>query len=284
MSCYPLPRRDTGVASIRIGFVSRREQEPVQLARRLIEGLKGKAEVLVEPELAATLEMRPTAVEEMDADLIVSIGGDGTILRTIHKMRDPLPILGINMGTVGFLVDVEPADAHDVLQDLIRSGFEVDERSRLAIEVDRLDLPPATNEVALITASPAKMLEFVITVNGSPLESLRADGMIFATSTGSTAYAMSAGGPIVDPDVNAVVLVPVAPFKLSSRPWVISGDSVIQVELKSQGKEALVVVDGQTTAHIDHNDVVVMRRAEKPARFVKARPKGFYEKVKSKLA
>ncbi|WP_369424598.1 NAD(+)/NADH kinase, partial [Methanothrix sp.] len=144
-------------------------------------------------------------------------------------------------------------------------------------------LPPATNEVALITSSPAKMLDFEIKVNGSPLERLRADGMIFATSTGSTAYAMSAGGPIVDPHLDAIVLVPVAPFKLSARPWVIRGDSVIEVDLKLPGKEALVVVDGQTMATVTHGDEIVMRRAERPARFVKASRDGFYEKVKAKL-
>jgi len=101
-------------------------------------------------------------------------------------------------GTLGFLVDVEPKDAVSTIEQML-SGFEVDERARLKITLDGIDLPPATNEVALITASPAKMLDFEITVNGSILERLRADGMIFATSTGSTAYAMSAGGPIVDP-------------------------------------------------------------------------------------
>jgi len=222
-------------------------------------------------------------VEEMDVDFIVSIGGDGTILRTIHKMPDPKPILGINMGTVGFLVDVEPGDAVNTLEHLLL-GFEVDERSRLKITVDGRDLPSATNEVAIITASPAKMLDFKITVDGSILEQLRADGMIFATSTGSTAYAMSAGGPIVDPRVDGIVLVPVAPFKLSARPWVIPGDSLIRVELTLPGKEALVVVDGQTMTSIYHEQVVIMSRAEVPARFVKASKDGFYEKVKTKLS
>lgn len=219
----------------------------------------------------------------MDVDFIVSVGGDGTILRAIQRMVDPKPILGINMGTLGFLVDVEPNDAYKTMERLL-FGFEVDERSRLMITIDGEELPPATNEVALITASPAKMLDFEISVNGSHLERLRADGMIFATSTGSTAYAMSAGGPIVDPHVDAIVLVPVAPFKLSSRPWVIRGDSMIKVELKLPGKEALVVVDGQNITAISSKQVLIMSRAKNPARFVKAKRDGFYEKVKSKLA
>ncbi len=275
----------SAVVAIRIGFVSRREEESVRLAEMLINQLKSRAEVLVEPELALRLGLPGTPVEEMErmkTDFIVSVGGDGTILRTIHRMADPVPILGINMGTLGFLVDVEPKDAIKTLGELL-GGFEVDERSRLKVLLNGKSLPPATNEVALITASPAKMIEFVIIVDGSLMEDFRADGVIIATSTGSTAYAMSAGGPIVDPRVDAVVLVPNAPFKLSSRPWVIPGDSVIEVRLKLPEKEALVVVDGQSMATICVNDSVVISKARTPARFVKVSKDGFYEKVKSKL-
>lgn len=271
--------------AIRIGFVSRREEESVRLAEMLINQLKSRADVLVEPDLAQRLELAGTSVEEMEqqkADFIISVGGDGTILRTIHRMADPVPILGINMGTLGFLVDVEPKDAVKTLQELF-GGFEVDERSRLKVLLNGKSLPPATNEVALITASPAKMIEFEIIVDGSLMEDFRADGIIIATSTGSTAYAMSAGGPIVDPRVDAIVLVPNAPFKLSSRPWVIPGDSVIEVRLKLPEKDALVVVDGQNMATICVNDSVVISRAETPARFVKVSKDGFYEKVKNKL-
>jgi len=197
-------------------------------------------------------------------------------------MADPVPILGINMGTLGFLVDVEPKDAVGTLEHLL-SGFEVDERSRLKVLLNEKSLPPAINEVAILTASPAKMIEFEIMVDGSLMEDFRADGVIIATSTGSTAYAMSAGGPIVDPRVDAIVLVPMAPFKLSSRPWVIPGKSVIEVKLKLPMKEALVVVDGQSTTTISVNDTVVISKAETPARFVKVERNGFYAKVKSKL-
>ena len=271
---------------IRIGFVSRHESRSIQLLKELVDQLASNADIFVEPEAAKMLGTAGTTVEEMErqkVDFIVSVGGDGTILRTIHKMNDPRPILGINMGTLGFLVDVEPKDAIKTLEQLLL-GFEVDERSRLKVLLDGKELPPAINEIALITASPAKMIEFEIIVDGSLMEDFRADGMIIATSTGSTAYAMSAGGPIVDPRVDAIVLVPMAPFKLSSRPWVMPGDSVIQVKLKLPEKDALVVVDGQSMATISCSDSVVISRAETPARFVKASRNGFFEKVKSKLA
>jgi NAD+ kinase len=275
----------SAVVAIRIGFVSRRGDESVRLAGMLIDQLKSCADIMVEPELGCRLGLPATSIEEMErqkVDFIVSVGGDGTILRTIHRMSDPRPILGINMGTLGFLVDVEPKDAAKTLEELL-SGFEVDERSRLKVLLNDKCLPAATNEVALITASPAKMIEFEIIVDGALMEDFRADGVIIATSTGSTAYAMSAGGPIVDPRVDAIVLVPNAPFKLSSRPWVIPGDSVIEVRLKLPEKEALVVVDGQSTATICVDDAVMIRKAKTPARFVKVNKDGFYEKVKNKL-
>lgn len=276
------------MVAIKIGFVSRHEPESVRLVKTLVDRLKADAEsveIFVDQDIASQISWRGTSVEEMEAtkvDFMVSVGGDGTILRTIHKMADPVPILGINMGTLGFLVDVEPKDAVATLEHLLL-GFEVDLRSRLKVVLNKKSLPPATNEVALLTASPAKMIEFEIMVDGSLMEDFRADGVIIATSTGSTAYAMSAGGPIVDPRVDAIVLVPMAPFKLSSRPWVIPGGSVIEVKLKLPMKEALVVVDGQSTTTISVNDTVVISKAETPARFVKVGRDGFYAKVKSKL-
>ena len=272
---------------IKVGFVSRHEPESVQLAASIISWLNSETsvEVFVDQDIAPQIGWQGSTVEEMErqkVDFIVSVGGDGTILRTIHKMDDPVPILGINMGTLGFLVDVEPRDAFQTLEQLV-SGFEVDERSRLKVLLNGMRLPPATNEVVLMTASPAKMIEFEIIVDGALMEDFRADGVIIATSTGSTAYAMSAGGPIVDPRVDAIVLVPMAPFKLSSRPWVIPGKSIIEVKLKLPMKEALVVVDGQSTTTISANDTVVISKADTPARFVKVGRDGFYAKVKSKL-
>ena len=276
------------MARIKIGFVSRQQPESVKLVGMLIRQIESDVkdvEIFVDQDIAPHIGREGTSVAEMErqkVDYIVSVGGDGTILRTIHKMADPLPILGINMGTLGFLVDVEPRDATETLKRLL-SGFVVDERSRLKLLLNGVCMPRATNEIAFLTASPAKMIEFEIIVDGALMEDFRADGVIVATSTGSTAYAMSAGGPIVDPRVDAIVLVPMAPFKLSSRPWVIPGDSIIEVRLKLPEKEALVVVDGQTSNTISSLDRVVISKAKTPARFVKVGKDGFYAKVKSKL-
>lgn len=270
----------------KVGIISRCDREDViSFVRELVKHLESKAELFIDSSTAEKLHYKATPIAEMRSkgvEFIISIGGDGTVLRGIQKMNDPLPILGINMGTIGFLVDVSPEDSFEVI-DKVLSGFEVEERSRLAIRMNHEVLPPATNEVVIITASPAKMLSYRIFVDENQLEELRADGVVFATPTGSTAYAMSAGGPMLDPRVDGTVIVPLAPFKLSARPWVVPAESKITVEL-TLPKKALVVIDGQFTTAIEEDNKIYITKADKPARFVKARKEGFYEKVRSKLA
>lgn len=271
----------------KIGIISRCDKDEVlSFAKDIVKYLKPKAELLIETKTAEKLAVKGTPMSEMrqqGADFVISLGGDGTVLRGIQKMDNPLPILGINMGTIGFLVDVSPEDAFDVI-DKVLSGFEVEERSRLCIRLNDEILPSATNEVVIITANPAKILSYEILVDKSLLDELRADGVVFATPTGSTAYAMSAGGPIIDPRVDGIVIVPLAPFKLSARPWVIPANSEVNIKLTVPKKEAVVVIDGQFTKGISEYDRVFITKADKPARFVKTRKDGFYEKVRSKLA
>lgn len=268
-----------------VGLVSRCDRPDVlEMARRIIDHLSPKVKVVVDTRTAEALGIRGTHVSKMreaGAEMLISIGGDGTVLRAIQKMDDPLPVLGINMGTIGFLVNVEPADAIDVIDRAV-AGFRVEERSRLSIRLNREELPNATNEVVLITAHPAKILSFRIMIDESELEELRADGAVIATSTGSTAYAMSAGGPIVDPRVDATVIVPLAPFRLSARPWVVPAASVIRIELCLPEKDAVVVIDGQYTRSMKEKDVLTITKAAMPARFV-ALHEDFYAKVRDKL-
>jgi len=268
-----------------VGITARCDRpQALSLASQIISYLGGRVEVLVETDTANCLGLEGTPVWQMKdrgAEFIITVGGDGTILRTIQSMPDPLPVLGVNMGEIGFLVAVSPERCFETLQEVLE-GFEVVERSRLAVELNRQQLPPAVNEVVVITAHPAKILSYQVYIDSKKLERLRADGIIFATATGSTAYAMSAGGPVVDPRVDATVIVPLAPFKLSSRPWVVPGSSEIKVELTLPDKEAVVVVDGQYTQNIGLEDKLRLTRAKIPARFVKT-GEDFYEKVKNKL-
>lgn len=260
----------------RIGMVCRGEDDDVLMLKRLIECVEGKAEVILDEETAYKLKRQEHAMKigDMDVDFLICIGGDGTILRTLHHLKKPTPVLGINMGAIGFLAEVQPEDAVSALTRILE-GFEVERRERLSVEVkgERERMPYAMNEAVVITSKPGKMLHFAIFVDGDELERLRADGVVFATPTGSTAYAMSAGGPIVDPKVDAAIIVPIAPFKLSARPTVVDINTEISLELLGT-KEAELVIDGQFYRGIEKEDRIIITRGE-PAFFVKMRDKHF---------
>ena len=260
----------------RIGMVCRGGDDDVLVLKRLIECVEGRAEVILDEETAYTLKRQKHGmkIEDMDVDFLICIGGDGTILRTLHYLKKPTPVLGINMGAIGFLAEVQPENAVSALTRILE-GFEVERKERLSVEVkgERERMPYAMNEAVVITSKPGKMLHFAIFVDDDELERLRADGVVFATPTGSTAYAMSAGGPIVDPKVDAAIIVPIAPFKLSARPTVVDINTVISLELLGM-KEAELVIDGQFYRGIGKEDGIIITRGE-PAFFVKMRDKHF---------
>ena len=139
-------------------------------------------------------------LSEAAADIIVTIGGDGTILLAVQRLSRQIPVIGINWGEVGFLADLEPEEAAPFLLSL-EPGFPVEKRMRISLSMDGRVLGEALNEAVIVTSRPAKMLRFLVMVDGNPAERFRADGLLLSTPTGSTAYAMSAGGPIVDPRI-----------------------------------------------------------------------------------
>jgi NAD+ kinase len=271
----------------KIGISSRCDRpDVIEMVREILAHFSSKVQIFVSTPTADVLGIEGIPVERMreeGVELIISVGGDGTVLRNIAKMKDPLPILGINMGTLGFLVDVEPKDAIETIEEVLY-GFSYLERMRVDVFLNGEMLETATNEIAIMSAKPAKIIQFQIYVNDCLLENMRADGVVFATPTGSTAYAMSAGGPIVSPRVNAIVVVPVAPFKLSSRPWIIPSDSEITIKLSSPKKEAVIAIDGQKSYRIKPEDTVKLKKSRYPARFVRVSDTCFYEKVQRKLS
>ncbi|MCK4399331.1 MAG: NAD(+)/NADH kinase [Methanophagales archaeon] len=267
----------------RIGMVCRGEERDVAVLKRLIECADKRAEVVLDRETAKKLkrENQGVKVEDMSVDFLICVGGDGTILRTLHYLKTSTPVLGINMGAIGFLAEVQPEDAVSVLTELLE-GFTVEKRERLSVELkgEGGRMPYAMNEAVIITSKPGKMLHFAIFVDGEELERLRADGVVFATPTGSTAYAMSAGGPIVDPKVDAAIIVPIAPFKLSARPTIVDINTVISLELLGM-KEAELVIDGQFYRKMGKEERVSITRGE-PAFFVKMEDRHFL-KLQDKL-
>lgn len=213
-------------------------------------------------------------------DVVIVVGGDGTILRTIQQMENPAPVLGVNWGEVGFLADLDREDAPAFIRNLA-TGFSVEERMRISLLRGNEPLGTALNEALIVTMRPAKMLRFTIIIDGVPAEQFRADGLMISTPTGSTAYAMSAGGPIVDPRIEGFLLVPLAPYLLSSRPHLISSRRNLEIRIES-AQPASLVIDGQQTFELGSTSTLRIARSEKPALFVDVK-RNFFEKVDKKL-
>jgi NAD+ kinase len=272
---------------MRIGIITRHDiHRGVELAEEIADFLiKKNVEVFLDPLIVSELRRfhdLSCNIDEMDVDIIITIGGDGTILRTQSLIDGKkIPIFGINMGTVGFLTEIGPEETFHALKEVLAGNYFVEERTRLEVWHNR-DLAPALNEVVILTRKAAKMLHIEVKVDDEIVEELRADGLIVATPSGSTAYSMSAGGPIVDPRVDAFIIVPICPFKLGSRPTVVSGKSIIQVRLLREGKKAVAVIDGQYEEEINYMEEVVFQKSKEYAYFVRL-TKEFYKKVREKL-
>ena len=256
-------------------------KEALAFARTISDILKEEGCTAVfDHDTAAALGESGIQITEAAADLAIIIGGDGTILRTIQRMVQPVPVLGINWGEVGFLAELEPSEASHFVRSLAR-GFSVEERMRISLVKDEVTLGTALNEALIVTTRPAKMLRFSIIVDGIMAEQFRADGLLISTPTGSTAYAMSAGGPIVDPRIQGFLLVPLAPYMLSSRPHLISENRRLEIKVESANPVKLVI-DGQQTIDLGESSTIQVVRSALPAKFVDVR-RNFFEKVDKKL-
>ncbi|RUM34212.1 MAG: NAD(+)/NADH kinase [Archaeoglobus sp.] len=194
-------------------------------------------------------------------DFIVTVGGDGTILRTLQQIRDCPPIFGINTGKVGLLTHATPENFKDKLS-IALEKMEIEEFMR--IECENLI---ALNEIALLTAMPARLVEFSVFVDGVEIDRLRSDGLLISTPIGSTAYALSTGGPIIDPKMECTLIVPVAPFKLGWKPWIVGKQRKVEVEVV--GRHCLAIADGHTTLQIEPKTTLLFRKSKYPARFFK---------------
>lgn len=255
----------------------------VKVATHVAHFLQGKADLVVDEGLAVAMpeKVESAPLPKIKCDIMVCIGGDGTILHALQ--HNHAPVFGINMGELGFLTESEPIELTDALRRVLARDFFVEHRLKVATTVNNRRLPDATNEVAVKTRRLAKILQFELAWGDREIMRVRGDGMILATPTGSTSYAMSAGGPIVDPRMDCLVLVPLAAFSLSSRPMVLPSDTVMQLRIMQQEKEAMVVVDGQFETELREGDKLNLYASEERAKFVRFRQQ-FYHRLKSRLA
>lgn len=243
----------------------------------------GEASALGRPDLACDA----VSISE-GLDLAVSIGGDGTMLRAVGLARGAA-VLGINLGALGFLAEVEPDEALAALDRLVTEEYLVDERTTLdAIWVGCEKNAPqdgglnALNEISVEKAHPQRLVEIGVSIDGEPFTTFRADGVLVATSTGSTAYAMSVRGPIVSPRLSCLVVVPVAPHGLFDRPLVLSEDEDVVLTVVGD-RQAVLTVDGQRKATMDEGDGVRIVKGANPARLVRLHPRVFHRIIKKKF-
>ena len=244
---------------MKIGIVSRTDREDaLELNRSIIKYLlENKVEVEIDTSLAEKLseyEEYTCDITQMTSDFVICVGGDGTVLKAQHVLSPKkIPILSVNMGTVGFLTEVEPEDIFECLDALLSYDFFIEERLQLDVLCDD-EWITVLNELVIMNSQPGKMLDLTINVDEEIVDNVRADGLIISTPSGSTAYAMSAGGPIVDPRVDAAVIIPICPFKLNTRPKIVPADSKISVKFTKEDKKGLAVLDGVNNKEYGYMD------------------------------
>ena len=226
-----------------------------------------------------------------DVDLIVMLGGDGTLLAMaaqIARSGRDIPILGVNFGSLGFLTEIRIDELTPSLERVLDGTAGFDERAMLATEAVRpdgqIDARIVLNDVVFTKGPLSRMIELSVLVSGGFVTDVKADGLIIASATGSTAYNLAAGGPIVHPMVDALVLTPIAPHTLTNRPVVIPGSAEVEVRVQTGlAEEVFVTYDGQSGYRVGPHDVVRVRKSDRTLRLVKASARGYFEVLREKL-
>ena len=221
--------------------------------------------------------------------LVIVVGGDGSMLHAARDMVDyKVPLLGVNRGRLGFLTDIPPTELEQQIAEVIAGNYVSSERFLLECELLRdgeiVDQGIALNDVILQPRDSIRMIELSLAIDGRYVYTLRSDGLIISTPTGSTAYALSAGGPIVHPDLNAINIVPNNPHTLTNRPIVISGDSELEIGIAQENRvKAQVVCDGQKHMFSKWGDTVRIRKKKTQIKLIHPAAHSFYETCRSKL-
>lgn len=239
-----------------------------------------------EPYTASDSRHEPTLIA--DADLIVVLGGDGTMISAARMVgnADAL-VLGVNYGSLGYLTDFRIEEMFTALESIIQGEYEIDRRVMLDAEHQRGETLIATgrvlNDVVINKAALARIIDIDVKFDGLFVNKFRADGLIVATPTGSTAYNLSAGGPIVYPSMNAVVLTPICPFTLTNRPIVVPDDAEIELHLNDANEGVFLTFDGQTGHRMQADDRVIIRKSKTTFNLVHPANRNYFDVLRDKL-
>ncbi|MFQ5526052.1 MAG: NAD(+)/NADH kinase [Thermoanaerobaculia bacterium] len=224
---------------------------------------------------------------DRDYDLVVVLGGDGTLLAAGRAVRPGVPILGVNLGRLGFLTEIGRAELYPSLVEILAGRFEVEERSLLEISVARADGRTESyrvfNDAVIAKSALSRIIELTLAADGGLVTTYRSDGLIISTPTGSTAYNLSAGGPIVNPLLPVVLLTPICPHTFSLRPIVVPDTSLIEVTLETDDAEVFLTLDGQEGTTLGYHDTVRLTKAPDGVRLVRLSGRSFYDSLRGKL-
>lgn len=268
-------------------------KEQLQILLHFFDGkdvtvlLEEYMEAYIEEQFGRSFEQCELIVSDnFHADLALSVGGDGTFLNTaLHVGRKEIPILGINSGRLGFLADVGRNEIIAAMTDVFDRRYEIEKRTVLqvkAMDGNILDSPFALNDVAISKQDSSSMIIVNAHTNNELINSYQADGLIIATPTGSTAYSMSVGGPIVVPRANSFVISPVASHSLNVRPLIVPDDWVIDLEVQSRSNSYLIAIDGRSKT-LDHSTRLQIRKADYTVQVLKTLDHTFFETLRKKL-
>ena len=261
--------------------------EGLDTVRRVLSVLKSKGvSYSVDENLSDTFGERECMDRSSfsDCEMLIVLGGDGTILRALdYAIPGDLPILGVNIGRLGFLCEVERDDVEEDLCRVLDGGYAVDERMTMCIEGFDEQRFFALNEVVIDRSTPeVRILSLEYAANGTTVNHISGDGLIVATATGSTAYSLSAGGPILAPGLDCFVLTPICPHMLNVRPVVLSASDRITVRLTDDRNGARAVLDSRK--YVPIREEIVIRRSERNARFIRLHNRNYFDLLRGKLS
>jgi NAD+ kinase len=274
-----------------VGLVAKyQEPKAAQMVRWLIPWLNDRGKkVLVENGVVRDLAISCSKKEiARQADLIVSLGGDGTLLNIAPLVeRSDVPILGVNLGGLGFITEVAADEVERALSKTLEGDYDVEQRMTLEVRVESEKAKPhkfrVLNDAVITKGARSRIIDLETFVGDDYLCTYRADGLIISTPTGSTAYSLAAGGPILEPTLGAVVLSPICPHTLTNRPIVVGSDAPIRVALRSFGDTVFLSPDGQQGVRLNNGDKVEARDCGMPVSLIKVPSRSYYDILRDKL-
>lgn len=251
-----------------------------------------KVQVLMEDEAAAIMKHPELGCswDRLGKELTVALtlGGDGTLLSTVREIAPHgVPVCGINMGQLGFLTEIELSELAPSMDRILRGEYSLEERPMLEAAIDRAEgvlvVASALNDVVVAKGGFSRMIRLKLFIDGHLTANYPADGLIVATATGSTGYSLSAGGPIISPNLKVTIITPICPHSLNTRSLVVSDQEEIRIETQATHDDIVLTIDGQTLYKLRAGDKILVRRSPYCAQFVKFNGSSFYESLRTKL-